>query len=57
MIAPLPKPVRDYLAGFNLGCVVVSATGEIQAVGSDHLARITDIEAALSLTPQRVRQG
>jgi hypothetical protein len=29
MIAPLPKPVRDYLAGFNLGCILVSSTGDI----------------------------
>jgi hypothetical protein len=40
MIEPLPRVMRDYLAGFNLGCILVSSTGEIQVVGSNHLARM-----------------
>jgi hypothetical protein len=45
MIEPLPKPVRDYLAGFNLGCIAVSSTGDIQVVGSNHLARTSSVVA------------
>ena len=52
MIAPLPKPVRDYLAGFNLGCILVSSTGDIQVVGSNHLAHMSSV-AALWWTQDR----
>jgi hypothetical protein len=46
MIGPLPKPVRDYLASFNLGCIAVTSTGEIQVIGAKELVR-TDTVAAL----------
>jgi hypothetical protein len=45
MIEPLPRVMRDYLAGFNLGCILVSSTGEIQVVGSNHLARMSSVAA------------
>jgi hypothetical protein len=45
MIAPLSKPVRDYLAGFNLGCILVRTTGEIQVVEANHLARMGAVAA------------
>ena len=37
--------MRDYLAGFNLGCILVSSTGEIQVVGANHLARTSSVVA------------
>jgi hypothetical protein len=52
MIEPLPRAVRDYLAGFNLGCIVVRPTGEIQVVGANHLARMSSV-AALWWTQDR----
>ena len=45
MIEPLPRAMRDYLAGFNLGCILVSSTGEIQVVGANHLARTRSVVA------------
>ena len=50
MIEPLPRAVRDYLAGFNLGCILVSSTGEI-SVARD-LARMSSV-AALWWTQDR----
>jgi hypothetical protein len=52
VIAPLSKPVRDYLSEFNLGCILVSSTGEIQVVGANHLARMSSV-AALWWTQDR----
>jgi hypothetical protein len=45
MIPPLSRSVRDYLSGFNLGCIAVSSTGEIQVVDSNHLARVGTVAA------------
>ena len=43
MIEPLPRAARDYLAGFNLGCILVRSTGEI-SVARD-LARMGPVAA------------
>jgi hypothetical protein len=43
MIEPLSRAVRDYLAGFNLGAILVSSTGEI-SVARD-LARVSSVAA------------
>ena len=40
MIEPLPRAIRDYLAGFGLGCILVHPDGEIQVVDVHHLARM-----------------
>ena len=45
MIEPLPKPVRDYLAGFDLGAIAVSSTGEIQVLPGKDLVRVSSVAA------------
>ena len=43
MIEPLPRAMRDYLAGFGLGCILVGSTGEISV--AHNLGRMGSVAA------------
>ena len=45
MIEPLPRAVRDYLAGFGLGCIFISSKAAVGTATPDSLARVGPVAA------------